>query len=100
MKGILLKQSWSWSYQANQGINDLSKQTYCGQINSYLSVWHVQQYSSASEGVKYGLLEFFDDLMNLVNRTESTGPISTAGADNLSGIYEGPSSVVQKLRAA
>lgn len=46
------------------------------------------------------MLEFYDDLTNLENRTESVGPISPAGADSLSGSYGGLNSVVQKLRAA
>lgn len=51
---------------------------------------NTDEYWMKYEGVKYGLLEFHDDLMDHVNRTESVGPISTAGADNLSASYGGP----------
>lgn len=67
------------------------------------------QYFSASEGVKYGLLEFYDDpdesseaiFKQILTITESNGlsinQISACGADNASVDYGRHNSVFQQL---
>uniref|UniRef100_A0A8C1LCU6 Uncharacterized protein n=1 Tax=Cyprinus carpio TaxID=7962 RepID=A0A8C1LCU6_CYPCA len=70
------------------------------------------QYFCASEGVKYGLLDFYDDsnesseaiIKQIVSITENNGlsvsQISAYGADNASVNYGRHNSVFQKLREA
>lgn len=77
-----------------------------------ISIHYLSAYFSASKGVKYGLLEFYDDpeesseaiFKQIVTITESNGlsinQICAYGADNASVNYGRHNSVFQKLRVA